>query len=82
MEDAQEVQEKTSEAILNDASEAKHETRDETLSRHRYLFSYSSLVWLVLHLPWNGTILGFLLFNEIKIGSIIEFNNPTHKLGL
>ena len=48
MEDAQEIQDESSEAILDDASEDKQESRDEMLSRHRYLFSFCSLVLLVL----------------------------------
>ncbi|KAF3445136.1 hypothetical protein FNV43_RR14829 [Rhamnella rubrinervis] len=35
MEDAQEIQDESSEAILDDASEDKQESRDEMLSRHR-----------------------------------------------
>lgn len=35
MDDAQEIEDKTSEATSDDASQTKQETRDEMLARHR-----------------------------------------------
>lgn len=44
MEDTQEIGDKSSESVLDDASEDKQETRDEMLSRHRYVISFCSCV--------------------------------------
>lgn len=69
MEDAYEIGDKSSEAILDNATEDKQETRDEMLSRHRYLFFTLFMCLTSANFPLSGETLGFWLVNEIKISS-------------
>ena len=44
MEDTQEIEDKTSETISDNASQKKEETRDEMLARHRSFIHHKSFV--------------------------------------
>lgn len=49
MEDSQELDNKSSEAIAEKANQIKQETRDEMLSRHRYLPALDLFMFLCVH---------------------------------